>query len=659
MTVTAPFPEVGTSASGVSSASKAPRAGASGSRSRDRSADLNSEKAAAQIELEVQLSELETRVRQASIELLTPTILRTKAIEGQVAEIKEEVQKNSHLLSGLSDLATNVRNQGFQIDTFRETLARWEKEQVAKNTETSEEVSLIRQDLDGFRYTLEMGNTSIASIKRCIDRTVEELRVASTNSDALRHHMNTQLEQQRQILNDFTNDFTAKFSMLETRQNSLNDDLWDNASGLARLGRELKITDDTVSKMCEEVKNLDFAKASVRELEAMREQVGHQISEASRNTLALNVTLNGMTKDIKDNFKVATDTVATQSASMLAEVRKSCQEELVKCEALTDEVKIFMQESKQHGEELLRRVNIVDARSTEMIQKVMTEMNSKRQQARDQGSYHVADGAGFDPRVVQAANIFATREAVQVLNKNLDQMGAVLWMVVQSERAACAMTSQDDADRAKVALVGYRDSSKGSAASTRPSTRGSVVGTSSVSPPLPAVPHTARPSRSRGSNGGSFQPRADAEALGAFGCEGGEEPVISVDQRCLSCSGGQQKTVLSGFKMACLQYAPGPVYFCRKTWSRPELMDLRMKLLDQACESLKNGVDRIDPFDMKEVSLSQLRHAKAEQDRINGAGGDVSPGVASVSLPKTGAGSRAGAANTAVLPALARTPCVS
>merc|ERR1711862_886280 len=52
---------------------------------------------------------------------------------------------------------------------------------------------------------------------------------------------------------------------------------------------------------------------------------------------------------------------------------------------------------------------------------------------------------------------------------------------------------------------------------------------------------------------------------------------------------GQAQTVLSGFKMACLQYAPGPVQYGKIPYARSELLDLRERLLNQALKSLSDG----------------------------------------------------------------------
>lgn len=43
---------------------------------------------------------------------------------------------------------------------------------------------------------------------------------------------------------------------------------------------------------------------------------------------------------------------------------------------------------------------------------------------------------------------------------------------------------------------------------------------------------------------------------------------------------------LAGFKMACLQYAPGPVVYESTTYSRAELIRMRIDLLNQAKEHL-------------------------------------------------------------------------
>lgn len=64
------------------------------------------------------------------------------------------------------------------------------------------------------------------------------------------------------------------------------------------------------------------------------------------------------------------------------------------------------------------------------------------------------------------------------------------------------------------------------------------------------------------------------------------DPTVMLDTRCLSCS-GNQATVLAGFKMACLQYAPTPVLYEKSAYTRTELIKLRVDLLEQVREQLR------------------------------------------------------------------------
>lgn len=58
-----------------------------------------------------------------------------------------------------------------------------------------------------------------------------------------------------------------------------------------------------------------------------------------------------------------------------------------------------------------------------------------------------------------------------------------------------------------------------------------------------------------------------------------KKPVISVDKSCLSCT-GQNPTILSAFKMACLTYMPSQVMFSSQEFSRKELIDIQRRMIE-------------------------------------------------------------------------------
>merc|ERR1712217_228599 len=120
---------------------------------------------------------------------------------------------------------------------------------------------------------------------------------------------------------------------------------------------------------------------------------------------------------------------------------------------------------------------------------------------------------------------------------------------------------QDDQDRKSIALFGIKgneNQKERSKTCSLPELNGVGGRNSALSPRTPAAPPA---------------PAA--------------VPVMTIDKRCLSCS-GSAATVLAGFKLACLQYAPSPVEYQKVTYSRSELIRLRMDLLSQAKEQLRS-----------------------------------------------------------------------
>mmetsp|Transcript_64569 Transcript_64569/g.183279 ORF Transcript_64569/g.183279 Transcript_64569/m.183279 type:complete len:153 (+) Transcript_64569:2-460(+) len=152
-------------------------------------------------------------------------------------------------------------------------------------------------------------------------------------------------------------------------------------------------------------------------------------------------------------------------------------------------------------------------------------------------------------------------------------------MMVESELLGALLDLQDDQDRRSISVFGMK-----AAGDVRPR-----------SPPrqgcqLPDLDgrRPQGPQTSPGAPGGT--PRRKAASAGVAGEPG---PVLSLDKRCLSCS-GSSATVLAGFKLACLQYAPGPVMYQQAPHSRLELIRLRLELLGQAKEQLKEQLRTIE-----------------------------------------------------------------
>lgn len=549
-------------------------------------------------ENEVEQAELEVRLRKYIIDLVQPTIRRTSQLEQLHAELQGVVQADEEKLNELEKMATKVEQQVLLVESFREEMGRWDSERRTFQAEAQESLSTMRTDLDSFRYQLEREDASIHSIQRTVDRVVGELSRMQDGSEALRRHVEKRLGQTTKQLNTTRTDLEVKVVHLETRFNRLNDELWGEETGLAKVMSDLRNTDRLVDQLAEDLKDMQHSKATVSQLQAVQGEVNSLVGESNSTIAVLKKSVDSSLNNLKEHFKTATNTVAAHNAVMLQEVRKSYQDELSASQKTRLEVMDFIKAAQADVGRLEDILNQRGIQTEEALRKISSEVEDVgKVRRRDKNNADVESQS----MKTQLDQIHSTSKEVA---KSLEHLSSVIWMVVQSEGAASALDTQDDTDRGKVALMGYRDVKGNAAAAAR--SRGTTKATS----PNPQTP----------------------EDMGAG-------PVISIDHRCLSCS-GQAQTVLSGFKMACLEYAPGPVSFAKKTWNRGELLEWRNKLLMQANEALQGG-----PIDFRREDL--LASAPSPSQRRPPPGPSPSPLPAAgppLSVAKTSTGGIGGGA---------------
>lgn len=506
--------------------------------------------AESQHEQEIAIAELETRIRRFNLQLIQPTITKTMLMEQEMADLRGELQQSTARITDLTRVAIKVEEQVVSVEGFREEMSKWETERRAVQAHVAESLANQKQDLDSYRYSLERKDASIHSLQRTMDRLVGELSKVQEGSEALRQHVELRLSQSGKVLNSSKTDLESKLIVLETKHNRLSDELWGEETGLARATANITKTNDLVMSLSEEMKRMQHDKANVTQLEAVQDDVNELIRDANLNVTMLKQTVDTMVNDVKAHFKTATNTVAAHNATMISEVRASYQEELSHTASLRTDVMQFMKETQANVERMERDVNDGQQQTSALVKKVSVDVDDlHRSRKRDNSEFNL-------DHLTMKEQISKVSTSSETVAKCLEHLGSVMQIVLKSERVASALAEQENQDRAKVALMGYRDA-KGT-------------------PSRPTSKQMAKKVR----KSSSLDSASEASEAG--------EAVISVDNRCLSCS-GQAQHVLSGFKMACLQYAPGPVAFAKKLYKREELLDLRHRLLEQAQEQIQYG----------------------------------------------------------------------
>eukprot|EP00920_Eleutheroschizon_duboscqi_P042893 GHVT01102132.1.p1 GENE.GHVT01102132.1~~GHVT01102132.1.p1 ORF type:complete len:570 (-),score=82.48 GHVT01102132.1:1026-2651(-) len=480
---------------------------------------------------EVEKVEFETRMRQLIVELLEPTIKRVSRHEAEGAAIRKQLAKHADALKESQTLAVQAQQQLATVDYFKEELAKWDTQRRNQEAKVAEDIAFMRQDLDSFRLDLERKDGSIESLQRMNDRMNTQVTRVIELQDQHSQHTDERADKIAKQLHQMRRDVELQIVGLQTKHDTLADELWGEETGLAKVAGELQRTNEVVAELSESSRHLEATKASTDQLDAVQKSNKEGVQANVRDLQVLRQSVTSVVTEVKEHFQTASNTISAHNATMLSEVRQAYQEELQHAAQVRADIVKFSNETAQQVANVQKDVETTREQMETKIEEVHNEvedLNGKRH--RDKSSQDI-EVRQLKKRL---GGVFDNSDLVL---KSLEHLSSVVSMVLESNRVAVALEIQDDIDRRRVALMGYKESQASGGSSGSGST-------------------TARQSRASVGRGGSV-------SVSTGGPGGAMPPVISLDQRCVSCS-GQSTTVLAGFKIACLQYHPGPITYNAK-----------------------------------------------------------------------------------------------
>lgn len=505
-------------------------------------------------EQEIAYAEIENRLRGMIVELMQPTVYRSSLLQAEVENLKGLVNQHTKGINDVSLAQTKAQQQVSMIDSFREEMGKWDVQRKASETKTSEELSGLKTELDGFRYNLEQKESALMHLNRSVDRTVAELNRLQDNQGKLDDSVEQRLDEASKRLNKATIELETKLSAFELKHDALTDELWGEETGLAKVTGELHKTMKTVTQLEADMVWVQEHKSEREDLQKVRVEVKDLVAEANSNMASLKMTVGNVVCDVKEHLRTASETLAAHNATFVNEVRTSYREELSKAAKLRSDIETFVEKVDANLADMEKEVNVGKERTETLVKEAHADidtLNKKRKQ----------DRTGFELEIKQLkkrlGGVFDNSDTVI---KGMDHMWGVLSVILEGERVQNAIDAQDTIDRKRIALMGMKDDET------------SLVRTHQLTPQVPRSEY-----RQPTEGGNMTSPR---KAKGA--------PVINVDTRCLSCS-GQAPTVMTAFKMACLQYTPSQISYQGKEYDRGELLYHREVLIQRANEALAKG----------------------------------------------------------------------
>lgn len=506
----------------------------------------------------LEAAEIENRLRDHIMELLDPAFKRSRAHEAEIREVKNQVATHSEQVKDLIKYQQGALSSVDQIERFRVELATWDNERRAHEQTISDRVSFQEIEINSLRRSLEKKTSDEGGVSRTLKTLGDEMARFQNEIAELRRFTSDRLDMNRDKIAKLRDEFETRSLAIENKLHRCMDNQTGLETDTSHTRAELNRMSKTVMEAITVMDELDLTKASVSCIEKQQQEFSEFAHQVSDHVGVLRQQFGTLVDDVKAHFETASKVVATSTAKQVADMRESYRSEVARMDTVLSEIEAFM--ASQHGNETALKED-VDA----VKQMAKFDNAALRESFEDADSKRAKHANRLDLEIQQLRRTVKEMESSFMGNTNTEVSGAMnlrndlLAMLVESQQLAAALAYQDNLDRKRIALFGFKGNRKDEK--------------------LPAIE----------GNKSMHTPRRPT--LGAAARSEDDQEIMTLDQRCLSCN-PNRGMALAGFKIACLQYSPTPVEYQRSTYSREELIRLQMDLLNQAQETLRSNASQ-------------------------------------------------------------------
>jgi len=463
-------------------------------------------------------------------------------------------------------------------------------------------VKLLKVDFEGLQKNLELKESALFTMQRSIDRCGMELnRIVAQHDTAVDDEVQLQIDDMRKTAQRMICELEAKIMGIEIQQAALTDQLWGEETGLAKVCGEAKRIRADLEGLTEDVRLLQSTRVEPKHLSQLRQEVHNCLGKAEDEMRTLRSNVGNVVNDTKEHLRTALETVATQHACFMEEVRGSYRAELMQAADLREEVGVSVAQMRRDSHEMDLRIQSYAGQTSQLLEEHKDVMDdSDKRRKRDRASLDL-EIKGIQKRI---GGIF---DSHTLISKGIEHLGGIVGTLVEAERMQCAFNLQDTMDREHMYLLGLREEAA----------------------PKEPPPHGVEQSPGSG--------RTKQHVIGSPRRAAKKAQIVHVDQRCLSCS-GQSPTVLSAFKMACLQYKPSPVKFQDVEHTRFDILNKMSQVLARAHNMYSfgpEGQEEASTGNSKGKALGDYMPIGAGASQVESRGTSRLPNLNTNNVPST------------------------
>lgn len=507
-------------------------------------------------------AEIETRLRSHILELLEPTIRKTTILETKVKEVRAAIEARHQEMIELRKTKDDAEGLMKIVEGFQTEMGDWDKERRHHQQQLTEKMALQEGEINALRRLLEQRNAATGGMERSIKGLGDMITTAREETTQLRTYAMERIDGNRDKMAKLRDELDQRTTNIENQVHELQDQQIGTNNIVNQTTETVETMNIRVGRADDNIADLWRSKAAVSCLEEQQQDLTEFMRHVNATVASLRNQFGSLIDDVKSHFQEAAFVVGTTTAKQIEVMRSQCSAEIRKIDEVTEKMDRFMQSSSNRDVELKTQVR-------EENDNTKTELQGLKRSVDKQEKSRQVNDSNVSIELAQLqkgiSDLKAQRESETIRSSTRNE---IMEMLVETQLLSAYLDQQDEHDRKNIALYGYKTGdgkdSKAAMNCTLPDLGRDRV----ISPRTP---------RKRMNSSG---------CLAGAGHGGSEVPVLSLDKRCLSCS-GSSTTVMAGFKLACLTYAPTQIEIEKAQYSRSELISQRLDMLRHAREQLK------------------------------------------------------------------------
>ncbi|CAJ1431929.1 unnamed protein product [Effrenium voratum] len=479
-------------------------------------------------------AEVERLVQEHCNRLLEPTMEASKATAVQLEGLWDLSKTNSRKIINLDHTFREMQEGLLKIDGFRSELDKYETNLNKQVSNTEGLVERFEVQLAQVRMFTSQKEEAHLQHRSALDSLRHEVHHLQQKLDSCEEAFFRSLKEKLGEVVPLKAEMEAKLANMELRHTALSDEVWASESAIAKLGGELINVQNRFDQMKEVVDGLTDERDVREKLEKMQQELADWLGQSRFEAATIRKAFSAATAANKETIRIGLDVAANQTANFMDEVRVENQRLLQDTENLRGKTEVICQDFRSEISDMQQDRQRADARNEAILRELregLEEYDRRRKREKTTLELEMKE-VGQQLAILHDS----VEDAVRAC-KSLEPLCGCLVEVIALQ---ISLERQEFADWTRVSLVGYKP------VAPFKNQEGDVTAKSS--------PKAQR------------SPRKKEDA----------SQIISLDKRCYSCC-SQTQMVLSGFKMACLNYKPSAVRTGESSFERLELFD-RMAL---------------------------------------------------------------------------------